>query len=62
MGPEENDVHFMFGVISKPIFSEESDGAGHFLKNGAQHAHFGPILCPLVGPNKKPCHLPEKNI
>ena len=41
--PEGNGVHFMFGVVSRPIFSEESHGADHFLKKGAQHAHLGPF-------------------
>ena len=41
--PEGNGVHFMFEVVSRLIFSEESDGADHFLKKGAQNAHFGPL-------------------
>ena len=40
--PEENGVHFMFEEVYRPIL--ESDGADHFLKKGAQHAHFGPFL------------------
>ena len=47
--PEGNGVHFMFEVVSRLTFSEESDGADHFLKKGAQHAHFGPFF----GPNSK---------
>ena len=39
--PEGNGVHFMFGVVSRPIFPEESHGADHFLKKGAQRAHLG---------------------
>ena len=37
---------FMFGVVSRPILSEESDGADHFLKKKVHNmpiwAHFGP--------------------
>ena len=29
--PEGNGVHFMFGVVSRLLFSKESDGADHFL-------------------------------
>ena len=36
--PEGNGVHFMFEVVSRLRFSEESYGADHFLKTGAQHA------------------------
>ncbi len=40
---EGNGVHFMFGVDSRVIFSQESDGAGRFLKKGAQHAPPGEL-------------------
>ena len=30
--PDGNGVHFMFEVVSRLLFSEESDGADHFLK------------------------------
>ena len=40
--PEGNGVHFMFEVVSRPLFGEEYGGADHFLKKGAQNAHFGP--------------------
>ena len=53
---------FMFGVVSRPILSEESDGADHFLKKRCTTCPFGPILDPQVGPNKKPCYLPVKLI
>ena len=40
--PEGNGVHFMFEAVSRSLFSEECDDADHFLKKGAQYAHFGP--------------------
>ena len=48
--PEGNGVHFMFEVASRLFFSEESDGADHFLKKGAQHAHLAHFW-PTSGPN-----------
>ena len=41
--PEGNGVHFMFEVVSRPLFGEEYGGADHFFKKGAQNAHFGPF-------------------
>ena len=42
--PEGNGVHFIFEVDSRLFLSEESDGANHFLKKGAQHVYFGSFL------------------
>ena len=47
--PQGNGVHFMFEVVSKRLFSEESDGADHFLKNVPNMpilAHFWPTSGP----------------
>ena len=52
----------MFGVVSRPIFPEESHGADHFLKNGAQHAHLGPFWVRGWVQIKKTCYLPLKLI
>ena len=42
--PEGKGFHFMFKVVSRLLFPEESDGADHFLKKGAKHAHFSPLF------------------
>ena len=55
--PEGNGVHFMFADVSRPVFSEESEGADHFLKKGAQHAHFGPFLVHSWAKLKRLCCL-----
>ena len=46
--PEGNGVHFMSENVSRPLVSEESDGADHLLQKGAQHAHFNVLFCWLV--------------
>ena len=55
--PQGNGVHFMFADVSRPVFSEESEGADHFLKKGAQHAHFGPFLVHSWAKLKRLCCL-----
>ena len=59
--PEGNGVHFMFADVSKPVFSEESEGVDHFLKKDVQHAHFCPFG-PLVGQIKKALLFDISNI
>ena len=49
--------HFMFEVVFRLLFSEESEGADHCLKKGAQHAHFGPFLAHEWAKLKRLCCL-----
>ena len=55
--PEGNGVHFMFADVSRPVFFEESESADHFLKKGAQNAHFGPFLVHSWAKLKRLCCL-----
>ena len=55
--PEGNGVHFMFEVVSRLLFSEESDGSDPFFEKGAQHVNFCPFLAHEWAKLKRLCCL-----
>ena len=44
-------------IFLDQFFSQESEGADHFLKKGAKHAHFGPFLVHSWAKLKRLCCL-----
>ena len=60
--PEGKGFHFMFKVVSRLLFPEESDGADHFLKKRCPTCPFWPIVCPRVGQIKNTLLFDINNI